>query len=366
MQTSELPVNAGLEGVIVAETAISYVRGAEGDLLYRGESIDRWVERSIPEAAAGVLDLTIAESAFADALYQQGELSSAELDFVSANAQLHPMVVLQSLVPLLTAAPKATPATALAGAELQPEAAAGIAIAARLPHAMAVLIAGEPIAYPEEPDYARRFLRMLGHPAPTAMQERAFSITQILQLEHSLNAGTFVARCIASTQSSLPAAISGAFGALAGVLHGGADQAAIEMADQVGEPAAARAFVERCIADGTKVMGMGHREYKVVDPRGRYVKRLAAELTQGTPHAKTFATLEAIEAAFAAEMARRNKQLHPNLEFYKGLVYRALGVPDRAFTGLFAMARVFGYIAHVLESRKNSRIIRPAARYVGG
>ena len=206
---------------------------------------------------------------------------------------------------------------------------------------------------------------MIGMTDPSPVQLRALRVTQILQLEHSLNAGTFAARVVASTQASLPAAVSGAFGALSGVLHGGADQAAIEMADEVGNPAGAKDFVAQALASGLKVMGMGHREYKVVDPRAVHVKALAREVSQGTQHEVTYATLEAVEAAFSEEMRLKNKALHANLEFYKGVVYRALGAPDRAFTALFAMARVFGYVAHVLESRDNSRIIRPAAQYVG-
>ena len=206
---------------------------------------------------------------------------------------------------------------------------------------------------------------MLGIKQPSALQLRAFTVTQILQLEHSLNAGTFAARVVASTQASMPAAVSGALGALSGALHGGADQAAIEMADMVGHADAAQDFVARALANKTKIMGMGHREYKVLDPRAVHVRELAEALAQGTPHAATFATLIAIEAAFSKEMSRNNKALHANLEFYKGIVYRALGVPDRAFTAVFAMARVFGYVAHVLEGRGTARIIRPAALYVG-
>ena len=162
---------------------------------------------------------------------------------------------------------------------------------------------------------------MLGHENPTDLERQALSVTQILQLEHSLNAGTFAARVTASTQASLPAAISSALGALSGVLHGGADQAAMEMADQVGAADAAEAFVQAKLKASEKIMGMGHREYKVVDPRAIHVKRLAADLVRGTPHEITYQTLEAVEAAFARAMAERGKPLHANLEFYNCLLY---------------------------------------------
>jgi len=370
-------INTGLEGVVVAATAICDVRGQEGDLRYRGRSIDYWVEQDFVTAASAILDLTALgiELDLAQTLFSLGELSAAECELIATLSAggarpLHPMAILQGVVPLLDLT---------AGVELcerndwtndrQREALTGVVIAAKLPQIVALLARSDAspavVSFPDEPDYCTRFLRMLGIEQPTALQRRALTVTQILQLEHSLNAGTFAARVVASTQASLSAAVSGALGALSGALHGGADQAAIEMADAVGDANAAKDFVARALASKTKVIGMGHREYKVIDPRAVHVKGLAEALAANTPHASTFATLAAVEAAFSEEISIKNKALHANLEFYKGIVYRALGIPDQAFTTVFAMARVFGYVAHVLEARAKSRIIRPAARYVG-
>ena len=360
MQADVMKVNTGLEGVVVAASAISNVDGEAGDLSYRGTSIHGWVEQEFTAVAGAVLDWNSLgiEGDLAERLYHLGKLSDSETRLLLAHSERHPMAVLQGLVPLFAFETPQVP-------KHLEDALLGITVAARLPHAVATLIAGEAVPYPAEPDYSSRFLKMLGHDKPSALQRRALSVTQILQLEHSLNAGTFAARVTASTQASMPAAISSALGALSGVLHGGADQAAMEMADDVGDPANASAFVDELLQRGQKLMGMGHREYKVMDPRAVYVKKLAAQLAKGSNHEKTYATLCAVEDAFASEMAMRNKPIHPNLEFYKGLVYRTLGVPDRAFTAVFAMARVFGYIAHVLESRVDGRIIRPAALYIG-
>jgi citrate synthase len=159
--------------------------------------------------------------------------------------------------------------------------------------------------------------------------------------------------------------LSAGFGALHGVLHGGADQAALETADRVGTPDRAAGFVDACLANGEKVMGMGHREYRVIDPRAVHLKALAGRLAAGTEHAVTFATLVAIEARFTERMAERGKDLYANVEFFKGLVFRMLGLPPRFFTALFGMARVFGYLAHFIESREDNRIVRPQALYVG-
>jgi citrate synthase len=160
-------------------------------------------------------------------------------------------------------------------------------------------------------------------------------------------------------------ALSAAFGTLHGVLHGGADQAALETAERVGAPERAAAFVDDCLETGAKVMGMCHREYRVLDPRARYLKALAADLCRDTPHEVTYRTLVAIEDRFTERMAEKGKALYANLEFYKGVIYRTLGLPTRFFTANFAMARVWGYLAHFTESRADNRLVRPRALYVG-
>ncbi len=190
-------------------------------------------------------------------------------------------------------------------------------------------------------------------------------MTQILQIEHSFNASTFVARATASTLAPVENALSAAFGTLHGRLHGAADAAALETADQVGRPECAAAFVDECLANKIKVMGMGHREYRVLDPRARHLKTLAESLCSGTEHEVTYQTLVAIEARFTERMAADGKSLYANLEFYKGVIYRTLGLPDRFFTATFALARVFGYLAHFIESREDNRLVRPKAHYIG-
>jgi citrate synthase len=209
-----------------------------------------------------------------------------------------------------------------------------------------------------------RFLAQMGF-ASNAELTHAFNVTQILQIEHSFNASTFAARVVASTLAPVENVLAAALGALHGALHGGADQAALEMAIEVGDPARAADFVDECLANGRKIMGMGHREYRVLDPRARFVKALAADLAKGTSLESLYLTLEGIEARISERMAERGTELHANLEFYKGIVYRAAGLPTDFFTAAFAMARVYGYLAHFIESRINNRIIRPAAKYIG-
>lgn len=357
----------GLEGVEVDETAISLVEGARGALSYRGIGIDTLVTWPFTRVAhlvlTGVEPTDAAQDEFDHALTQFGTLTESDRHCIALVARLpiHPMQCLVALTPLLT---HERGAFADFG-----DAAPGLSIAARLPNAIALLLAlrrgnASPQFDDTERDPNRRFLRAIGARADAEILH-AFTVTQILQIEHSFNASTFTARVVASTLAPVANALASAFAALHGPLHGGADQAALDTARAVGSAGAADAFVDDCLARGIKVMGMGHREYRVVDPRAAYVKRFAAELSSGTDLATVTQTLEAIEARFAQRMKEKGKPLHANLEFYKGVVYSAAGLPSDFFTPAFAMARVFGYLAHFIESRKDNRLIRPAARYVG-
>ena len=345
----------GLEGVIVDTTAISLVDGENGILSYRGVSIDELVSQPFGEVAALVVDEQLSPTLSSEML-AAGPLSDREQKLVlGLPRELHAMHVLQGVTPLLDR----TTAFAERG-----EAAQGFAVAAKLPGIVATHLRGEAPLPSTTADPAIRFLEQIGAPS-TDIAHHAYSVTQILQLEHSFNASTFVARATASTLAPVENALSAAFGTLHGVLHGGADQAALETADQVGKPEQAAAFVDQCLRDKTKVMGMGHREYRVLDPRARYLKTLAEDLCRDTPHEITYRTLVAIEDRFTERMAEQGKSLYANLEFYKGLIYRTLGLPTSFFTANFAMARVYGYLAHFQESRLDNRLVRPKALYVG-
>jgi citrate synthase len=350
-----MEVHKGLDGILVDTTEISLVDGANGELSYRGFTIGSLVRRPFAEVAS-LVALGGIERGFGERLTTASALSGREEALVLGLPEhVHPMHVLQGVTPLLD--PDA------AFSEFG-DAAQGFAIAAKLPTIVATRFRGRSVAGLRDPDPVRQFLVQIGAPETPAVRT-AFESAQILQLEHGFNAGTFTARVVASTLAPVENALSAAYGALHGVLHGGADQAALETADAVGEPDRAAGFVDECLATGRRVMGMGHREYRVVDPRARHLKRLAEALTTGTPHERTFRTLEAIERRFTERMAERGKALHANVEFYKGLVFRVLGLPPSYFTALFAMARTFGYLGHFIESRRDNRLVRPQASYVG-
>lgn len=352
-----LDVPRGLDGVVVDTTSISDVDGQAGKLSYRGTSVDELVDQPFSRIA---IRLIFGEdrAELAATLDREHALTAADRRLLgSLDAGLHPMHVLQGVLPLMNTAGQFDNST---------DAGVGLNLAAKIPEILAFHLSRERGVGPgsgQHADLNLRFLDRIGAPRDPALR-RAFSTMQILQLEHSFNASAFAARVVASTLAPIQNALAAGIGTLHGVLHGGADQAALETADSVGSPDRASAFVDQCLQKKQKVMGMGHREYKVVDPRAKYAKALAAEVTAGTEHAVTYQILEAIEARFTERMAEKGKPLYANIEFYKGLIFRVLGLPTHYFTAMFAMARVYGYIAHVVESRQDNRLIRPAARYV--
>ena len=346
-------VAKGLAGVVIEDTEISDV-AADGRLSYRGCDIADLVARPFAEVAALVVTGNPGTS-LETMLSQSANLTTAETALVlGADAGLHPMQLLQGMVPLLS---RCDPLGFGEGDQ-------GIHVAAKLPAVVATHLKRRAVELDPGSDYATRFLAAIGSAQDPRLVE-AFNVAQILQLEHSFNAGTFAARVVASTLAPVEAAIASGIAALSGSLHGGADEAVLNIADTLGSVQAARSYVDQTLAENGKIPGMGHREYRVRDPRAHYLQDWAERLSVGTDHERTFDVLRAIDERFSEQMQARGKPLHANVEFYKGLVYRVLGLPNHSFTSGFAMARAFGYVAHFLESRQDNRIYRPAARYVG-
>jgi citrate synthase len=362
-------IKKGLEGVVVDSTSISLVDGEAGRLYYRGHPIEKLVAKPFAAVAHLVVFGELPDAGqlqkFEDFLWNAGRLPAGVASALEQLARLrgHPMATLQALMPLMAADP---PVQVLGRTGDEQEA---LVIAARLPTALAllaVLRAGRaPAPYPATRRYGERFLELLHGRKPTEQQVGIFERAQILQIDHSFNASTFTARVVTSTLAPPASALAAAMGSLYGPLHGAADQGALEMAEEVGGPGAASDFVAACLGKGRLVMGMGHREYRVVDPRSKIVKTLAEEIAS-TPHEKRLIeTLKAVDEAFVAQTAHKKRSLRANLEFYKGVVYLALGLPKEFFTATFAIGRVFGWSAHIVEQRKDNRIVRPAANYVG-
>jgi citrate synthase len=362
-------IHKGLEGVVADTTTTSLVDGNEGRLYYRGHAIETLVNQPF----AAVMDLLVFGelpsrerlSEVEDYLWHAGHLPP-ELAMTLrelARHGAHPMATLQAVVGLLALDP---PGVRLGRTADEDE---GLLIAARLPAAIALVHAAlqdhAEHPYPESRRYGERYLALLHGRLPAKEQLEAFEGMQILQLDHGFNASTFTARVVASTLAPPAAALSAAMGSLYGPLHGAADQGALEMAMEVGDATKAGDFVAHCLATGRLVLGMGHREYRVVDPRARILKAMASKAITAAPHRHIFDTLIAVENAFAEQTGDRRRALRANMEFYKGVLCLALGIDKEFFTATFAASRMFGWVAHIVEQRKDNRLIRPSVHYVG-
>ena len=350
-----MQVAKGLEGVVVAQSSICDVQ-AEGVLTYRGVPIEELVDKPLLEVAQLVSTGTSNNDwqLWFDEVKHLSEGTAAVLAKLPKG--MHPMKMLQTMVPVIAQASDQTDPLK-----------SGFYIAAQLPETVLSYLLGRRVRLDSAVgDYACQLTHALGHDPENEqfmLLSQALNTAQILQLEHSLNAGMFAARVVASTLADVDSAIVAGFGALSGELHGGADQDAIEMADRLKSVQDAKKFVADMLDANIKVPGMGHREYRVRDPRAACLDRWAEQLASGDLR-DTYGKLQAIEAEFRAVMEKKGKPLYTNVDFYKGIVYRALGLPDQAFTSAFAMARVFGYIAHFLENAQDNRIFRPQAQYV--
>jgi citrate synthase len=207
---------------------------------------------------------------------------------------------------------------------------------------------------------AGNFLFMLSGDRPTSSRARALDAVWVLHADHELNASTFAARVAASTLADLHSAVLAALCALKGRLHGGAAEGVMAMIEAAGEPANAAAYVREAVAARQRIMGFGHRIYRQGDPRAAWLRRMAEDLAGETGDRRRFDITRAIER----EVAERTGLL-PNIDLYSASVYAYLGIPPALFTSMFAVSRVAGWIAHILEQYDNNRLIRPLAEYVG-
>ena len=366
-------VNPGLEGVVVGETVLSNVEGELGRLTYRGYDINELAEHATYEEVVHLL-LFGHLPTHQELIALQARIGASRPLPSGLVAMLHaiprdawPMDVLRTGVSALAHfvphRPDGAHETSIASA---------IDLVAKVPTIVATwdrMRRGlEPIAPDPKLSTAANFLFMRSrsgeHPIPEA--ERALDTYLVLLADHSYNASTFSARVTASTGADIYAGITAAVATLAGDLHGGAPSKVMTMLEEIGLPENAEPYVRELLARGDKIMGMGHREYKIRDPRAHLLEHMAKKLTEKS-HTKWYLIARALEDASdkVLQEVKPGKRIYANVEFYTAPTLSSLGIPSDEFTCMFACGRIAGWSAHVLEQAAHNRLIRPQATYVG-
>jgi citrate synthase len=353
----------GLEGVVVAETALSEVDGANGRLVLRGHDVEELARTAGFEGVYGLL----LDGALPDAAGRRK--IAARLGRARTEA-------FAMLADCRRALASANGMDALRGALGQlAEADAAEATHARIVGAAAVFAAAwarrragrEPIAPDPELAHAADFLRTATGETPDPARAAALDAYLVTVAEHGMCASTFTARVVTSTRSDLVSATVAAVGALKGPLHGGAPGPVLDMLDAIGEPARAEAWLEAELAAGRRIMGLGHRVYRVRDPRAAVLEAAVERLEAAGVASRYLRLARAVERAAVGVLARRHpgRRLETNVEFYTAVVLDAVGFGRELFTPTFAAARTVGWLAHAEEQLAEGRIIRPDQRYIG-
>ncbi len=358
----------GLEGIPAAQSSISYVDGQKGLLEYRGIQIEELAEKSTFLETAylliwGELPSKQELEAFEDEVRSHRRIkyrirdmmkcfpesghpmdalqaSAAALGLFYSRRDLHnPVYIRDAVVRLLATIP-----TMVAAFQLMRK-------------------GNDPVKPRDDLDYCANFLYMLNEKEPDPLAARIFDVCLILHVEHTMNASTFSARVTASTLTDPYAVVASAVGTLGGPLHGGANEEVIQMLEEIGSVENVRPYVEGLLERKAKIMGFGHRVYKVKDPRATILQALAEKLFEKFGHDKYFDIAQEMEQVVAEKLG--HKGIYPNVDFYSGLVYRKMGIPTDLFTPIFAIARVAGWLAHWKEQLEENRIFRPTQVYNG-
>ena len=358
-----MSVTKGLEGIVAASSSISSI--IDGVLTYRGYNIDNLAENATFEEVAYLLWFGKLPNSdeLADLHKQLSEYASIPAEVIgllrAAPKESNSMAVLRTAISAL----------ALYDAEAnEMSEAANIRKAIRLQAQLPTIVAAfgriregkDPIAPKQNVSIAHNFLYMLTGRNPEAIAVEALDKALVLHADHELNASTFAARVTVATLSDMYSGVTSAIGALKGPLHGGANEAVMAMLEDIGSESNVESYIQDKLDNKVKVMGFGHRVYKNGDPRAKHLQAMSKELGKITGSMKWYNMSIKIE-----EMVTGLKGLKPNVDFYSASVYTSLEIPRDLFTPIFAISRVSGWTAHILEQFADNRLIRPRAEYVG-
>jgi citrate synthase len=358
-------VSKGLEGIVAAETRIGDVRGAEGVLNYCGYDINELAGKVSYEEVVHLLwhnrlPTAVELSQLKTALAAERELPQGVIDYLQAAPKdARPIDVMRTAISMLGCYD-----THRHDLDMPKERATAVKLVAQIGIVAAYFHrARQGLQLPpvrKDLGEAAHFLYLINGEVPSKEAEQTLDVAYVLHAEHGFNASTFTARVVASTLSDMYSSISAAIGALKGSLHGGANEGVIHMLEEIGSLDAVDGWVAEALAQKKKIMGIGHRVYKVLDPRAPHLRAMAIKLTEQLGEPKWIQMSERI-----AEIMRDQKGLNANVDFYSATVYYSLGIPTDLFTPIFAISRMSGWTAHVLEQWADNRLFRPLSEYVG-
>jgi len=356
-----MSINNGLEGVVAASTRLSHVDGERGELIIAGFSLAELAANATFEETTWLL--------WHGTLPNPEQLTRFRADLAARRGL--PDVTLALLRECARARVDAMDALRIAAGTISLESSEPPAIVAKVPTIVAAysrLVAGQDAIAPRDDlGHAANYLHMLSGQEPDAERTRALETYLNTVVDHGLNASTFTCRVITSTGSDLVSAIVGAIGALKGPLHGGAPGPALEMVFEIGDASRAEKVLREKIEGGDRLMGFGHRVYKVRDPRADVLGAAAERLFTRAGDMSLYTLARTVEATALRllEEYKPGRRLQTNVEFYTALLLHGLGLDVPVFTPTFAIGRISGWIAHALEQRANARLIRPSSEYVG-
>lgn len=357
----------GLEGVIANESALSNVIGDIGELSYLGYHIDELVAHCTYEEVVyllhkGRLPNRAELTDFEARIRSDRRLPDGVIEFLkTAPKTASPMDVLRTGISMLGLYDKRV---RIGEPDIEADSEIALSIVAKIP----VIVAAyhrfrqglELPAVRDDLSEAAHFLYLINGEEAGEVSVKILDVALILHADHGMNASTFSARVTVATLSDMYSAVTSAIGTLKGPLHGGANEGVIHMLQEIGEPESVDAYVEGKMARKEKIMGIGHRIYKVLDPRAPHLRRLAIQLTEELGEPKWIKMSERI-----AQLMREKKGLEANVDFYSATVYYSLGIPTDLFTPIFAIARASGWTAQVLEQLRDNRLYRPLTLYTG-